>query len=306
MKVLVTGGAGYIGSELVEKLALDDRIKSIIVYDNLSKDNYNLFLGQPLAHGGKVIFEQGELLDSRRLKKVLEGVNIVYHLAAKVTTTFANRDPHFFEQVNNWGTAELAYAIEESEVEKFIFTSSTSVYGFSKKVADEDKEVNPRTFYGISKMRGEGHAKRLLSKLNTYIIRSANVYGYGKNLRFDAVINRFMFDANFSNRITINGTGKQARPFIHIDVISNLLKDLAFTDVPSGIYNAVDRNLQVMEIVDVLKEIYPTLEFIFINQHLDLQELKVKTDSRLRQYLDFTNPNDLKKELLEFKAKFAF
>ncbi|MCZ6694663.1 MAG: hypothetical protein O6939_12225 [Bacteroidetes bacterium] len=61
-----------------------------------------------------------------------------------------------------------------------------------------------------------------------------------------------------------------------------------------------------MKIVDVLKEIYPTLEFIFINQHLDMQELMVKTDSRLRQYLDFTNPNDLKKELLEFKAKFAF
>ena len=58
--------------------------------------------------------------------------------------------------------------------------------------------------------------------------------------------------------------------------------------------------------MDVLKEIYPTLEFIFINQHLDLQELKVKTDSRLRQYLDFTNSNDLKKELLEFKASFAF
>ena len=87
----------------------------------------------------------------------------------------------------------MVYAVEESEVEKFIFTSSTSVYGFSKKVVDEDKEVNPRTFYGISKMRGEGHAKRLLSKLNTYIIMSANVYGYGKNLRFDAVINRFMF-----------------------------------------------------------------------------------------------------------------
>ena len=101
MKVLVTGGAGYIGSELVEKLALDDRVESIIVYDNLSKDNYNLFLSQPLANGHKVIFEQGELLDSRSLKKVLEGVNIVYHLAAKVTTPFANRDPHFFEQVNN-------------------------------------------------------------------------------------------------------------------------------------------------------------------------------------------------------------
>jgi UDP-glucose 4-epimerase len=76
------------------------------VYDNLSRGNYNLFIGHKVA-SPKVKFVPGEILDSRRLRNVLRNIDIVFHLAAKVTTPFANTDGHIYEQTNHWGTAEL-------------------------------------------------------------------------------------------------------------------------------------------------------------------------------------------------------
>src|ERR1043166_7094172 len=203
MRVLITGGAGYIGTELVYKLGEIDEVESISVFDNLSRGNYNLFFGH--KHGrAKVKFIQGEILDSRKLRNILKGVDVVFHLAAKVTTPFANIDGHVFEQTNHWGTAELTYALEESDVKKLFFISSTGVYGNTKQPANESTVPEPDSFYSISKLRAERHVQRLVDKMHTIIIRLANVYGYSKSMRFDAVINRFMFDAHFTIRITIN------------------------------------------------------------------------------------------------------
>jgi UDP-glucose 4-epimerase len=306
MNILITGGAGYIGTELVKTLIVNESVQKITVYDNLSRPNHNFFLGHTLPNAQKVKFVNGDLLDSRKLKKNLEGIDVVFHLAAKVTTPFANTDAHYFEQVNHWGTAELVYAVEESNVKKFIFTSSTSIYGAASKSVNEETIPNPRTFYGISKLRAEDHVKRLFPKMSTYILRCGNVYGYSRSMRFDAVINKFMFEANFNRRISIHGNGKQARAFIHVDALTDILQKLAFEQVNSGVYNVLSRNLDILDIVDVLKEIYPDLEFIFINQHLDLRELKVSEESRLREFINFPQVKDLKEELLLFKEKFSF
>jgi len=304
MKVLITGGAGYIGTGLIHKLAGNYKISEIIVYDNLSRPNYNLFLHEDIPDAD-IKFVFGDILDSRKLREMLKGVDVVYHLAAKVTTPFANTDPHFFEQVNNWGTAELVYAIEESEVSKLVYTSSTSIYGASDRLVDEDSIPNPRTYYGISKLRGEEHVRRLNDKINTIILRCGNVYGYNPSMRFDAVINHFMFDAHFKNRIQIQGNGKQTRAFIHIEKVDEALAKLIETNIPSGVYNLLDKNMSVLEVVDVIKEIYPELEFIFINQHMDLRELHVNPKSRLYQYFKLPETN-LKDELIAFRENFAF
>jgi UDP-glucose 4-epimerase len=232
--------------------------------------------------------------------------DVVFHLAARVSTPFANVDADFHEQVNHWGTSELVSAVEESNVEKFIFTSSISVYGASEGFINENQIPDPKTFYGISKFRGEEHVRRLMKKRNALILRCANVYGYSRSMRFDAVINRFMFDANFAKRIQIHGNGKQHRAFIHVNVLIKAMIGCLFNEVPSGIFNVVDKNLEILDIVDVLKEIYPTLEFIFINQHLNLRQMQVDRNSKLREFIDFENPASLKEELLDFKERFSF
>jgi UDP-glucose 4-epimerase len=308
MNVLVTGGAGYIGTELVSQLIARPDVDKVIVYDNLSRPNFNMFLGLRLQQHKKISFVKGELLDSRALKKVLKGIDVVYHLAAKVTTPFANADAHGYEQVNHWGTAELVYAVEESNVKRFIYTSSTGVYGSSKIPAHEDTPPDPQTFYAVSKLRGEEHVRRLIrsKKIETYIMRCGNVYGYSKSMRFDAVINKFVFEANFNKLVTIQGDGKQSRTFIHIDMVAKALSNLLTADLPSDVYNVVDRNLKVIDILDVLKELIPELEFIFINQHLHLHELNVKVNPLVTDTLMIRNERSLKEDLSDFLTKFSF
>jgi len=311
MRILITGGAGYIGTELVYGLAVMPEIESVTVYDNLSRGNYNLFLGKPIR-GTKINFVHGEILDSRKLRQVLKNIDVIYHLSAKVTTPFSNIDGHAFEQINHWGTAELVYALEESNVRKFIFSSSASVYGSTTIPATEETPPHPTSFYGISKQRAEEQVKRLFDNLPagkagvpTVILRCGNVYGYSRSMRFDAVINRFMFDANFAGRVTINGSGTQSRAFIHVQKLAKIFAELINTDVPSGTYNLSDKNLEVLDILEVMKRIYPELEYFHINQHITMQELKVEPQSKLYQYVSLPS-SELFDELLQFRNHFSF
>lgn len=306
MKVLITGGAGYVGTKLVKRLVSEGAIEQIIVYDNLSKGHHNFFLGDNFINKEKIKAYRGDILDTRQLKKHMKDVDVVVHLAAIVTTPFANTDPHFYEQVNHWGTAEVVYSAEESGISKFIYLSSTSVYGASEEIADEKTHPAPSTFYGISKLRGEEHSNRLAEKMTSIVLRGGNVYGYSKSMRFDAVINRFMFDANFTGQIQIFGNGKQSRAFIHVDYLTDSIAKTIIGDVKSGTYNVVDKNLQILDLVDIVKVIYPDLEFLFTNQHMNLRELKVNHESSLFDQIERFNSRDLKTELIEFKERFAF
>ncbi|MEQ9405889.1 MAG: SDR family oxidoreductase [Cyclobacteriaceae bacterium] len=306
MNVLITGGTGYVGTKLVKQLVTEADIDKIVVYDNLSKGHHNFFLGETFQNKEKIRAVRGDILDTRQLKKLMKETDVIVHLAAVVTTPFANTDPHFYEQVNHWGTAEVVYCAEESDVSKFIYLSSTSVYGASEEIANEQTTPAPSTFYGISKLRGEEHVSRLAEKTTAITLRGGNVYGYSKSMRFDAVINRFMFDANFTNRIQIFGNGKQSRAFIHVDYLTESLTKIITGKVDSGTYNLVDKNLQILDLVDAVKELYPNLEFLFTNQHMNLRELKVSSESKLFDQIERFNTTDLKEELKAFKERFAF
>ncbi len=304
MKILITGGAGYIGNELLFELLKDPAVEEIIVYDNLGRRNFNLFL-DTRYEPRKVRFIHGELLDSRKLRQVLRNIDVVYHLAAKVSTPLATENSHLFEQINHWGTAELVYAVEESPVKKFVYLSTTSVYGASEEMIAIDTPPDPKTFYGSSKLRGEAHVGRLCEKMDAWIIRSGNVYGYSPSVRFDAVINRFMFEANFIGRIQITGNGKQQRAFVHVDKLVNMLAGLLHHPLPAGIYNFSEHNLSIEHIARVIKEIYPSLDMILVNQHLVMREIKVHPDDRIMPLMTLP-PVSFKEELERFKEKFSF
>ena len=304
MRVLVTGGAGYVGTGLCQALLGLEEVESVTVYDNLSRHNFNLFIGvQKFDH--RYHFIEGDILDSRNLRKAVAKADVVFHLAAKVTTPFADQDAHLFEQVNHWGTAEVTYAVEESDVKRLIYLSSVSVYGSGDMAKGIDAELNPKTFYGISKMRAEEHVRRLENKVKTTIVRCGNVYGYNRSMRFDAVINKLLFDANFHNKINIHGNGEQHRPFVFIDTVTSVLSNLINPDSVAGTFNLVEHNFSINDIVEVLRELYPEMEMIFINNNMKLRELKVDTsDGNL--ILDRSDVDLLRKRLAAFKKEFSF
>ena len=306
MRVLITGGAGYIGSELTSRLAKTAGVGEIVVYDNLSRGNFNLFFGDDKLGGG-VRLLRADLLDSRTLRLALKTIDIVIHLAAKVTTPFADQTPHFFEQINHWGTAELVYAVEASDVSKLIFLSSASVYGASSSEVDANSPANPKTFYGVSKRRGEQHVQRLMTAgFPAYVIRCGNVFGYGRSLRFDSVINRFMFEANYLGRIAIHGTGRQHRSFVHVDRVARVITSLLQADCPApGTYNLVEATWSINTIAETIRAIYPQLDMIFADRDVEMRELKVKPDPRLDHLLP-NDPCSLLEHLVDFNSAMSF
>jgi UDP-glucose 4-epimerase len=303
MNILITGGAGYIGAELCNKLSTLPEIKSITVYDNLLRKNHNFFINYKL-NPSKVKFVEGDLLDSRKLKSALKGINVVYHTAA-LTDKNPSLDSHIFEQINHWGTSELVNAVEESGVSTLIYTSSASVYGNGTEIFNEESAPNPSSFYATSKWRGEEQVKRLLGKKKYLIFRLANVYGFSPCMRFDGVINRFMLDANYKGRIQIHGNGRQLRNYIHINqVVEALTKSLSL-NVDSCIFNLSDKNLQVLDIVEAMQEIYPSLEFIFINQHLKIEDQQIQVNETLQKVFNLKS-SDFGEDLKLFKSQFSF
>jgi len=306
MNILLTGGAGYVGTELTYLLDKDPEVKEIVIYDNLIRKNYNLFIGQSKMKSKKLRFVQADILDSRKLKVEVERADVIFHLAAKVSTPFADHNPHEFDQINNWGTAELSYLIEESRVSRFIYASSVSVYGASEEMVDIHSDPNPRTFYGISKRNGEAHVERLRKKRSgIYILRLGNVYGYSKSMRFDSVINKFMFEAHFAGRIHIFGDGRQLRSFINIDRLCHLLKDFAHGRHEAGTYNLVENTYSVNRIADHLLDLYPDLERIYVNQNMNMRSLNVKADERLPELMQ-SKPEVLEEDLRKFRTGFSF
>ncbi|MBK9420335.1 MAG: SDR family oxidoreductase [Flavobacteriales bacterium] len=281
MKVVVTGGAGYIGAELCAALAKDERVSELVIYDLLDRGHFGLFMGPKLGNA-KVRFVQGDVLDSRRLLQELAGSDMVYHLAAKVTTPFADAGHNQFEQVNHWGTAEVVYAIEEvAQKARVVYLSSASVYGQDTGSARSKVKPSPRSAYGHSKLRGEAHMERLGDHQQVCILRSANVHGHGRCMRYDAVINRFVFQAHLQGRITVRGSGAQRRPFIHVDAVVNTLAALLGPNTLSGTYDLVEQDWSVVEIVEALRAPYPDTELLFIDQHLELLSMQVERDPRL-------------------------
>ncbi len=305
MKILITGGAGYIGTELTYHLSQLNGVEQIVIYDNLSRKNYNLFLMERHLPDRKIRFEAADILDSYKLEKIVKEVDVVFHLAAKVTTPFANEDPHIFEQVNHWGTAELSYALENTEIDKLIYLSSMSVYGSSETPVTVETNPRPNTYYGISKLNGEKMIERLSEKNRTFILRCGNVYGYSRSMRFDAVINKFMFGAHFQNFIQIEGNGEQQRPFIHIDSLVQALIKVLQIDMASGIYNLFDENRSVNQIVGSLKQIYPKLESLHTLKDIELRSLMAAKDPTIEK-LDVIESPDLNSKLKDFSQKFSF
>ncbi len=300
MKILVTGGAGYIGDSLVDALESIEKVEQITVFDNLLRENTHFFTeGKKLK---KTTFVKGDILNIYDLEKVIKGQDMVVHLAAHVEFPYSYQDNYKYEQVNHYGTVVLYNLLERFPVDKVINLSSAAVYGFGDHVTEKN-EPAPANFYGASKWNGEKYLDLLRPKTKVYQIRSANVFGYNPMVRLDSVINRFMFDALVYGKIKIHGTGNQLRPFISMDKLVDYITSLVQSDTQDGVYNLVEMNISMNEIRDFLMEKIPDLEFAYLNSNQEFKKLSMTSDK-----LNFmANPDILLENAFqEFQSKIRF
>jgi UDP-glucose 4-epimerase len=219
-RVAITGGAGFIGSNLAYELATDN---TIIIIDDLSTGRAENIAG--LTARENVTFTQGSILDLPLLEGAFKGVDFVFHQAAIPSVPRSIEDPLSTNEVNITGTLNVLIAARDNEVKKVIFASSSSVYGDTPTLPKkEDMTPHPQSPYALTKLVGEYYCQvfRQIYGLPTVCLRYFNVYGPRQNpdSEYASVIPRFISRVSQDKSPIIYGDGNQTRDFTFIqDVI---------------------------------------------------------------------------------------
>ena len=259
MQVLVTGGAGYIGSVLVPRLLKKDY--NVKVLDRFFFGKEPL---KPVAKNPKLKLIQD---DTRWFDpKILKNVDVVMDLAALSNDPSGELEPKITREINHKGRARVARLSKEQGVKRYILASSCSIYGFREGFRNEKSPINPLTTYAKANRLAEIAAKKLADeKFTTTMLRFATVYGLSKRMRFDLAVNGMVLGFFKNKQIPIMRDGKQWRPFIHIkDVVEAYVKTLqAPTDKINGEIFNVGTDEQNYQILPLAKEIAKSIEIPF-------------------------------------------
>jgi len=216
LKILVTGGAGFIGRYLVDFLLPQNEVT---IYDDLTNSSKK-DIESLIEKGAKFVNE--DILDYQKLQKSCVGFNLLIHLAAKSDVADSIIHPEITNEVNVTGTENIMKCCIENKIKKIIFASSAAVYADSKMPVTENIKINPLSPYGKSKLAAEQKIKKNSVKFGVHAIslRIFNVYGKGQNYQYAGVISKFIKNISKDRSIEINGDGEQTRDFVSIfDVI---------------------------------------------------------------------------------------
>lgn len=243
MKILITGGCGYVGSELIKVLLLKSRYK-IVNFDTQWFGNY-LENNKNLLNIKK---------DIRNIPdKFFKDIDIVIHLANIANDPAVELNPILSWEVNVLTSMKLINQSIKQGVKKFIYASSGSVYGIKKeKKVSEDLELLPISTYNKTKMISERVLMSYKEKITINCIRPATVCGLSARMRFDLTVNLLTLQALKNKKITLFG-GDQIRPNIHIKDMVRVYEFFINKNINSGFYNAGFENLKIKDIAQKIK-----------------------------------------------------
>ena len=280
-KILVIGGGGYVGTVLVDRLlsiGYEVLVYDLFIYGNFLKNNSNL----------KII--SGDVRDIQKLKKSLTGIDIIIHLACISNDPSFELNPLLAKSINFDCFEPLVDIAIESGIHRFIYASSSSVYGIKKdKNVNENCTLEPLTDYSKFKVKCEEILlKKKQKNFHPIILRPSTVNGFSPRLRLDVVVNIMTNLAYHNNKITVFG-GDQLRPNIYIeDMIRAYLCVLeAPLDLVSGeIFNVGDENLTVSEIALLVKKLFKNNIVIETSYSKDNRSYHVSS-SKIKKQLNF-------------------
>jgi len=237
VKILVTGGAGFIGSNLVDALVAQTRDEIVVLDDLSSGSRTNL---AQHADRDRVRIVEADIRDEARVRDVMRKVDLVYHLAVQCIRVSLG-DQHLVHSVNATGTLNLLIAAREAGVSRFVYCSSSEVYGTARRAPmDEEHPLLPTTPYGASKLAGEAYARsfHLTYGLPVVVVRPFNTYGAREHFEgaYGEVIPKFAVRALNGAPLVVFGDGEQTRDFTEVqDTVRGLMlaaaSDAAVGDV---------------------------------------------------------------------------
>ena len=251
MKVLVTGGAGYIGSTLSRILL--EKGHDVTILDRF-------FFGEASVED---IAEKVTLVkdDIRWFNpEILEGVDAVLDLASLSNDPSGELDPEKTLEINYKGRVRVANLAKKYGVSRYVLASSCSVYGFQDGVLTEESSLNPLTTYAKASANAEKEVLPLSDKdFSVTVLRQATVYGYSYRMRFDLAINGMVLGFFKNGQIPIMRDGKQWRPFVHVKDTSNAFVKVIESDmelVNGQVFNVSsnDQNVQIFDLAQVVAE----------------------------------------------------
>jgi nucleoside-diphosphate-sugar epimerase len=290
MTILITGGGGYIGTLLVNKLIKQN--KKVRVIDNF-------WFGNFLKKNKNLSIIKKDILNCT--SKDLKGVKSIIHLASVANDPASNLDPKLTWEISCLGTMKLCELAKKNGVKKFIFASSGSVYGIKKeKKVHEKLDLVPISDYNKTKMIAEKVIETYNKYFNFYLIRPGTVFGYSPRMRLDLMINILTFQALTKKSITVFG-GKQIRPFIHVNDMVDIYQFFLNNKKKSGVYNASAGNLSALETANEIKKIIPDCK-INIQKSNDPRSYRLSNEKIVKSGFKFKVK--LKEGIIDFINKF--
>lgn len=292
-KVLITGGAGFIGSHIVEKLLENNY--NVIIIDNLSSGSI-----ENIPNSDTIKFYQLNIeKDDLELVFQKEAPDYVIHLAAQTSVNFSISHPYYDANMNVMASIKLLELCKKYNIRKFITASSAAIYGNPKYLPiDENHPTEPMSQYGLSKLTMEKYIK--LSGIPYIIFRFSNAYGpRQKSSKESGVVAIFNNAMKNNEPINIYGDGEQIRDFIYVEDIANICIKAINSNVENEIINfSTNKGVSLNQLFKVMKSLYNyTLNANYLPERIGDIKNSILSNDKAYNLLQFTNYTKLEKGL---------
>ncbi len=297
-KILITGGAGYIGVPVIEELI--NKNLDIVVLDRFSFDEHSL---KSFSKYENLKIINGDIRDNNILSECLKNVDTVIHLAALVGEAACKISEEETKSINFDATINLCQLAKKYLVKKFIFMSTASSYGVQdvNEIADETTKLNPVSLYARTKIDSEKSILDNFSEdLDISIFRPSTVYGHSLRMRFDLILNHLIKDAIQKKEIKVFGP-EMVRPLMWVGeparVYSKIIEDET-SKYKSQIFNLGynNENYKKIDIAKTVQEnFFKDIKIDIVEKDLDLRSYRLNFD-KMKKYFDLSPASDLLKE----------
>ena len=264
MVVLVTGACGYLGSHLIREIPKQKEYEGVTIriMDNMFRDRFVSLFDLPPDGRYEMVF--GDVREEEKVRLAMKDVTHVFSLSdiTNAPLSFERKDLTY--ETNFTGVLNVYEQAANQDVERFVYTSTASVYGLTQDVVDETYDCNPQSPYGEYKLKAEKEmqARSRESGFSWTALRLGTVVGQTIGMRFDTVIDKFTFYASIGHPLTVWETALgEARPYAEVrDVTRAYIFSMKNDKMDNEVYNVVAENLNMTQVIERIKKYFPNVE----------------------------------------------